>query len=338
MKKKLTITAVALVVTCAAIGAWLYNMAFSTPDGDKTLELYIPANISEDSLQTIITEQLGDDFGNTVLRIFRWRDGSVDRAHGYYAIQPSDRAWSVANRLRTGTQTPRTVTFNNLRTMEQLANRLSDKFEWDANAFISAADTLLPDLGFSDRTKFPAAFTPDSYEFYYTDTPAKVITTLVDYRNKFWTEARRNQAKKLGLNPVEVTTIASIVEEETAKVDERGKVARLYLNRLDAGMKLQADPTVKFAIGDFTIKRIKGDMLNTKSPYNTYYISGLPPGPIRIPDKSTIDAVLNAPQHNNLYMCAKSDFSGYHDFAITYEQHLQNARAYQQKLNQLNIK
>lgn len=338
MKKKLTIALLAIIITCAGAGAWLYNTAFSTTESTDNIDVVIPANISNDSLHTILAERLGSDFGNKVFRIFNFRGGDTHRAHGFYTIRPTDRAWSVANRLRTGTQTPRSLTFNNMRTIDQLANRVAEKFEWDANAFIAAADSVLPSLGFSDKAQFPAAFVPDSYEFYYTDSPDKVITTLADYRNKFWTETRRSQAKKLGLTPVEVATVASIVEEETAKSDERGKVARLYLNRLDSNMKLQADPTVKFAIGDFSIKRIKGDMLNTKSPYNTYSINGLPPGPIRIADKTAIDAVLNAPQHKYLYMCAKSDFSGYHDFATSYDEHLQNARKYQQKLNQLNIK
>ena len=133
-------------------------------------------------------------------------------------------------------------------------------------------------------------------------------------------------------------TIASIVEEETSKADERGKVARLYLNRFQQGMPLQADPTVKFAIGDFSIKRITVPMTQVNSPYNTYRVQGLPPGPIRLPEKATIDAVLDAPQHDFIYMCAKSDFSGYHDFARDYATHLENAHRYQAALNARGIK
>lgn len=338
MKKGIRITAIIIFVAVAGCGAWLYSTAFKRFDGNDTAKLYIPESVEKDSLKHLLNKSLGDDFGDRVYTIFSLRDGDAGRAHGYYEVKPGDRAWSVANRIRTGTQTPRKVTFNNIRTMDQLAERLADKFEWRETEFLEAADTLLPTMGFTRKEWFPAAFVPDSYEFYYTDSPERVIRKLVEYRNKFWTDERRKKAESLGLNPVQTATLASITEEETAKTDERGKVARLYLNRLDKGMKLQADPTVKFALKDFSIRRVLKSMLGINSPYNTYNVNGLPPGPIRIADKSAIDAVLNAPRHNYLYMCAKSDFSGYHDFSTDYDTHLAFARAYQQKLNELNIK
>ncbi|MEG0253878.1 MAG: endolytic transglycosylase MltG, partial [Muribaculaceae bacterium] len=149
---------------------------------------------------------------------------------------------------------------------------------------------------------------------------------------------RISKAKALGLTPFEITTLASIVEEETSKSDERGKVARLYLNRLAKGMLLQADPTVKFAIGDFSIKRVTKEHLRVQSPYNTYVNAGLPPSPIRFPEKSTIDAVLNAPAHDYTFMCAKEDFSGYHNYTTSFSVHLANARIYQAALNARGIK
>lgn len=205
------------------------------------------------------------------------------------------------------------------------------------SAFIAACDSVLQPLGFN-REGYPAAFLPDSYEFYWSDPATKVVSKLVDVRNQFWTDERRQKAKTLGLTPVEVATVASIIEEETAKKDEKPKVARLYLNRIAKGMPLQADPTVKFAVGDFSLRRIKGEHLKADSPYNTYRSRGLPPGPIRIPERTAIDDVLNAPVHPYLYMCAKEDFSGYHNFAEDYATHMANARRYQSALNARGIK
>ena len=159
-----------------------------------------------------------------------------------------------------------------------------------------------------------------------------------DEYQKFWTPERLAKAKAINLTPVEVATLASIVEEEQArKKDERPKVAGMYINRLHAGMPLQADPTVKFALGDFAIKRILTAQLMVPSPYNTYRNTGLPPGPIRLADQVSLDAVLNYEKHNYTYMCAKADLSGYHAFADNYADHLANARLYQAELNRLNI-
>lgn len=161
---------------------------------------------------------------------------------------------------------------------------------------------------------------------------------MTQYRDRFWTDDRREKARKLGLTPVEVATLASIVEEESAKPDEYPAIARLYMNRLKKGMLLQADPTVKYATGNFALRRITGEHLRTPSPYNTYLHPGLPPGPLRTPSKSTIDRVLSAPAHTYLYMCAKEDFSGYHNFASDYATHTANARRYQKELNRRGIK
>ncbi|MDE5595777.1 MAG: endolytic transglycosylase MltG, partial [Muribaculaceae bacterium] len=165
-----------------------------------------------------------------------------------------------------------------------------------------------------------------------------LVKRLSDIRDKFWNEERRAKAASMGINPVGIATVASIVEEETAKKDERPKVARLYLNRLKRGMLLQADPTVKFAIGDFGLRRIYNTHLTVDSPYNTYKYKGLPPGPIRIPERSTLEAVLDAPAHNYIYMCAKEDFSGYHNFATDIAEHNRNAARYHRALSQRNIR
>lgn len=204
--------------------------------------------------------------------------------------------------------------------------------------FIAALDSLLPSAGFKSRDSYTAAFLPDTYEFYWTASAASTARKLLETRNAFWNDERRAKARKLGLTPVEAATLASIAEEETNNRDERATVARLYLNRVHKGMRLQADPTIKFALGDFSLRRIRGEHLNVNSPFNTYVNPGIPPGPIRVAEARTIDALLNSAPHDYIYMCAKEDFSGTHNFASDYATHCKNARRYQQALNRRNIR
>lgn len=298
--------------------------------------VYIPSDSSEKAISDSLNHSLGKDYGQRVYRLWSWMGGKSKTAEGAYKITRGAPAWKTARFLKNGAQTPIKLTFNNIRTIDQLADRLGGKMEWDSAEFISACDSILPKNGFT-KPQYPAAFIPDSYEFYWNTSPTKVVDRLLYYRNKYWDDERRAIARSMNLTPVQVATIASITEEETIKPDERPKVARLYLNRLGNGMRLQADPTVKFAIGDFSLRRITGKHLSVQSPYNTYLHTGIPPGPIRIPDKSALDAVLHAPHHSFIYMCAKEDFSGYHNFAADYATHQRNARRYQAELNRLSI-
>ncbi|MDE6693970.1 MAG: endolytic transglycosylase MltG, partial [Muribaculaceae bacterium] len=245
--------------------------------------------------------------------------------------------YDISRKILNGRQDPVKVVFNNVRTLGQLADKVASKMEFDASAFSRACDSVLASKGLTPEQR-PAAFLPDTYEFYWNASPEYVVERLAGYHDKFWNDERRRKADVLGLTPVEVATLASIVEEETAKVDERPKVARLYLNRIRKGMKLQADPTVKFAVGDFSLRRILGAHLKVESPYNTYLHEGLPPGPIRVVDKRTLDAVLDAPAHDYVYMCAKEDFSGYHNFAVTFAEHQANADRYRRELNRRGIR
>lgn len=324
-----------IFVIVVAIGVFGYIYVNKKYNGDDVW-LYVPKDINENALQDSLESNLGADTGGRVYFLWDLMDGKLNKACGAYKIEKGESIIDIANKLRHGTQTPIKVVFNNVRTIEQLAQRISAQMNWSDTDFLMACDSILPMHGFK-KTEFSAAFFPDTYEFYWTTRVDKVVSRLLEYRNNYWNEERRAKAKSMGLSPVKVATLASIVEEETNKADERGKVARLYLNRLDRGMKLQADPTVKFAVGDFSLRRITNKHLEIKSPYNTYQVIGLPPGPIRIPSKSTLDAVLNAPKHNYIYMCAKDDFSGYHNFATDYNTHLQNARRYQAELNKRKI-
>ena len=181
-------------------------------------------------------------------------------------------------------------------------------------------------------------FVPDTYEVYWTITPEALLKRMAKEYKAYWTAERKALAEQQGLTPDEVAVLASIVDKETTNVDEMPMVAGMYLNRLRTNMPLQADPTVKFALGNFALRRLYNSHLACDNPYNTYKYTGLPPGPICVPSPQAINAVLHPAQHNYLYMCAKEDFSSAHNFAATYAEHLANARRYQQALNQRNIK
>jgi UPF0755 protein len=328
---KLIILAAVLVV--AAVGAWQSCSMLSGYKGKEAVWLRIPNGSSKAAVVDSLKARLGDEFGGNVADYW---DGDTAVVRGAYKIEPGDKAYSIAHRLNNGRQTPVKLTFNNIRTIDQLSERLAERMDWrDGDfkaAFLAAADSLEV-----TREMMVGRMMPDTYEVYWTDSPEKVLKKILGNYDAFWNEERCNKADELGLTPDEVAVVASIAEEETSKADERGKVARLYINRLNKGMRLQADPTVKFAVGDFSIQRIGGKMLSNPSPYNTYRYAGLPPGPIRIPDRKTLDAVLNALAHNYIYMCAKSDLSGYHDFTSDFATHQQNALRFRQALDARGI-
>lgn len=336
VKKIIIISLLAIIVVGASVAGYVASKLYSTYDGGP-VRVYIPAETLQQGFRDSLTVRLGKDFADDVYFAWRLQRSNVRKAHGSYVIKPGENALSVSRSFRAGRQTPVKITFNNIRTLDALAERVAEKMEWGSDDFLAACDSILPPKGFK-KQQFIAAFLPDTYEFFWTSSPQQVVKRLSDVRDSFWNDERRAQASAMGLTPVGVATLASIVEEETAKSDERPKVARLYLNRLNRGMLLQADPTVKFAIGDFGLRRIYNTHLNVESPYNTYKYKGLPPGPIRLPERQTLEAVLSAPNHNYIYMCAKEDFSGYHNFASDLATHNQNAARYHRALTQRNIR
>ncbi|MDE6269744.1 MAG: endolytic transglycosylase MltG, partial [Muribaculaceae bacterium] len=282
MKKRPLLWALLLLAALIfSAGIWAWSQANAKYEYEP-VRVNIRAGWTEQQIDSCLRADLGTSYGARVARIWRLAGSEPRLAHGSYLVQPGTRAWHLARTLRNGRQTPVRVTFNNLRLTTQLADRVASQLEFSADDFLAAADSLLPQRGYKSRAEYPAAFLPDSYEFYWTASPAHVVKTLADHRDAFWTDARRSRAAELGLTPVQVATVASIAEEETADRAERGTVARLYLNRIHRGMKLQADPTVKYAVGDFSLRRITGRHLGVASPYNTYLHEGLPPGPIRI--------------------------------------------------------
>ncbi len=331
-----------LVWVVIAISALMLTGAFAvfcfhSYRGDAVW-VYIPKDATAKDIKEKLTEAMGSGEANRIMGLWKLMGGKPSTAHGAYRFFPGNSSVRMARRLQTGAQTPVKITFNNVRKLDELAAKIAKPMEFSADDFLAACRKELPGYGFDDERQYVAAFLPDSYEMYWTESADNVVEKLVKHRNSFWNDTRRAKAKALGLTPVQVATVASIVEEETMKRDERPTIARLYLNRLDKGMKLQADPTVKYAVGDFNLRRILAKHLKVSSPYNTYENKGVPPGPIRVAEAATINDVLDAPKNNYIYMCAREDFSGYHNFAADYDTHMANARRYQAELNKRGIK
>lgn len=241
--------------------------------------------------------------------------------------------------LRGGYQEAVKLQFANIRLKENFAGMLGRNFEADSATFseILNNEAVAEQYGFNTEN-FYTMFIPNTYEIYWNTPPDKIIERLHAEYKKFWDETRLQRAKEVGLTPIEVSILASIVRGEALHTDEMPEIAGLYLNRLNKGMLLQADPTVIFANNDFSIRRVLNRHLTIDNPYNTYRYRGLPPGPITMAPIAAIDAVLQPAKHDYLYMCAKDDFSGYHNFATTMAEHLVNARKFQKALDERNIK
>ena len=331
-----------LLIFALAFGFWVYKTVMSpnikTADG-KEVSLYIPTGSDYDQVKAII------DDANVLLNenSFNWvakRKELPENIHpGRYIIKDGMNNNRLVNMLRGGLQTPVKVKFNNMRDVNQLAGRIALQIEADST---SIADMLhnqqyINQLGFNNYT-IPALFLPDTYEFYWNTDAEGFVNRMFQEYNKFWNEERKQQAQSKGLSPIQVSTLASIVNKETNMTDEMPRVAGVSLNRIKSNWLLQADPTLIFAWNDYSIRRVLDYHKQIESPYNTYKHIGLPPGPICIPSLAAIKAVLNAEDHNYYYFCAKEDFSGYHNFAKTLAEHNRNAAKYQQALNQRGIR
>ena len=266
--------------------------------------------------------------------------GLADRLKtGRYEVAPDMNMLGLIRRVASHAQTPVNLVVPSVRTVGDMAGRLADKLMLDsADVMRVLTDSdACRRLGYTTQT-VPALFVPNTYQVYWDVTADDLLSRLQRENAAFWTEEREQKARALGMTHDEVATLASIVDSETADNAEKPRVAGLYINRLRAGMPLQSDPTVIFAIGDFSIRRVMHRHTEYDSPYNTYKYAGLPPGPIRIPTIAGIDAVLDHEHHSYIYMCAKEDFSGTHNFAVSYGEHQQNARRYTQALNNRGIK
>lgn len=259
---------------------------------------------------------------------------------GHYMLEKGMNIIGIARMLNLGQQTPVDVVVRTSRLPGQLAARVARQVEADSTALHEAMrdPELLRDYGFKNELELFSIFIPNTYEMWWTAAPEEFIARMKKEYDRFWTDERTAKLARTRLGRMEVITLASILCEETQKTDEMPTMAGVYINRLRKEMPLQADPTVKYAMGDFALRRILNKHLKTPSPYNTYVNRGLPPTPICMPSIAAIDAVLDYKSHDYLYFCAKEDFSGYHNFAATYAQHLQNARRYSAELNKRGIR
>lgn len=258
---------------------------------------------------------------------------------GKYRIRRGMSNRQLVQLLRSGRQTPVRLTFSNIRTVQELAGVVGRRIEADSAAILF----LMKDAAYQQQYGFTAEnslciLLPNTYEFFWNTSAEEFYARMLKEYRKFWTAGRMKKASGIGLTPSEVTVLASIVEQETRKNDEKPVVAGVYINRYRKGWKLEADPTLVYANGDFTIRRVLNEHKEVDSPYNTYKYAGLPPGPICMPSVTSIDAVLNYSRHEYMYFCARDDFSGYHAFAVTYDQHLLNARRFQKEMNRRGIR
>ena len=316
----------------------VYQLNIVLPDNAEKY-IYIPSNSEFPDVVNILLENGLLINANSFEWLAKQKKYDTNIKAGRYRINRALNNNDLVNLLRSGKQTPIKVTFNNLRNKEQLAGKIGSQIEADSLSILK----YITDTTFLNKLKLntdnvACLFIPNTYEFYWNTSVEGFVNRMVKEYSDFWNSSRKKKAAEIKLNYYQVAVLASIVEkEQSIKRDERPEIAGVYLNRLKKRMKLESDPTLIFALGDFTIKRVLNKDKKVESPFNTYKNKGLPPGPICIPSINAIDAVLNASEHNYIFMCAKEDFTGYHNFAKTYAKHLINARKYQKALNKRKI-
>lgn len=342
LKKLFYLFLVALII--GGIGAyWAYDKIFSpnTSFEDEVINIQIPQNSSFQDVLSMLSEQNVLKESSSFANVSSWMNYQRDIVpSGNYELKKGWNNKQIISKLRSGVQKPKSVTFNNVRTLEELMGPLSAELSLDSVALYNyfSDPIVLQELGFNKETAL-TMFIPNTYQMYWDISPEQLSKRILSEHKSFWDKnKRRDKAAELGMNENEVYTLASIVEKESQLKSERPIIAGLYLNRLDQGIPLQADPTVVYANGDFGLRRVLNKHLRYDSPYNTYIYPGLPPGPIYMPSIESIDAVLNAEDHEYLFMCAKPGFGSEHAFAKTNRGHANNARKYHAWLSQQGIR
>ena len=328
---------IALVVLgVAAGGAYLYYFKANVPEDLKNEYLKIPSGLSvENLIKRLDTEGVIVDADN-FRQWANWLDYNTVRT-GRFKIKKGWSSYDLIKHLQRGEQAPVKVVLNNERTPNQVAGKVAKFLEQDSASFVNAFqdNNLLDSLGLKKETLM-CVFLPNTYEFFWNTEPHKFLERMAKEYKKFWNPERTAKARAQGLTPEQAVTMASIVDGEARDEEERTRVAAVYLNRFKQNMKLQADPTVQYALMEIenlpSFRRLLNKDYLVPHPYNTYLNEGLPPGPVCMPAPSSIEAVLNPAKNNYLYFVAKPDNSGFHNYAETYEQHLVNVRVYQNGL------
>jgi UPF0755 protein len=336
---KILIAIILVIAIIALIYAYSVYKDIFKGNINETVYIFVPTGSDyEDLTDSLIASDVFIDF-NSFKKTAQIKKFTDNVRPGKYQLKKGMTNNEIVNMLRSGKQTPVKFTFNNIRTIDELASKIGKSLEADS---IEAASLLKDDhftseFGFNSENII-SMFIPNTYEFYWNTDAKEFIDKMNKEYKKFWTGDRLKKAEKINLTPQQVSVLASIVQaEQMLHNDEKPKIAGLYINRLHREMLLQSDPTLIFASGDFTKKRVLNSDKEIESPYNTYKYAGLPPGPINMPEISSIDAVLNYESHNYIFMCAKEDFSGYHNFSTNAAQHENYARLYRQALNKKKI-
>ncbi len=338
-KKKILIPLIVFSTLLSTTSVYTYQMLFSPNflinQPDKMI-------IIEDNtdFKTLTNQLIEDTLLNDIISfsfLSKLMKYSENVKEGNYKVKMNMSNYELISMLRSGNQTPINITFSYSRKINDLAQNISQKLKISEKELMDyIIKNGLANYGF-DTQNIIGMFLPDTYEVYWDITPKKLLDKMKKEYDKFWNSERIRKLKRVNLSKNEVITLASIVASETNKIDEADRIAGVYINRLRKKMLLQADPTLIFAANDFSIRRVLNKHKKIKSPYNTYMNKGLPPGPIRLSPKKYIDAVLNFEDHRYIYFCAKDDFSGYHEFAITLSEHNKNARKFQRALNKRKI-
>ena len=338
MKNKFIVVLLVVAVIVSVTGIWAYNMFRGSAVEERfTVVLRVDESYEE------MTAKVKSSIAYPVAFDLYAKRINLDRGiePGKYTFTEGMTVVDVARTLKFGVDNAVRLTINNARTPEILAGKISRQIEADSTALIGAlrSEELINELGFDSAEAMFSIFIPNTYEVYSDIAPEALIRRLKRESDNYWAQsARQAQLERLGLTPYEVMTLASIVHEETNAADEMARVAGVYVNRLRMGMPLQADPTLKYAAGDFSIKRVLDKHKTIDSPYNTYMYAGLPPTPIAMPDMTAIEGVLGYEEHDYLYFCARPEMDGRHNFARTLREHNNNAAAYHRALDRLNVR